>query len=164
MSVCIIYASKYGSAKKVAGLISEKLGGCDIFNIAEDSFDLSKYNFVIIGSDIRMGTVDKLITKLLFRFIKPLSERKCAYFLTCIFPENGDGYFKRNIPSQLLSEAVAVAKRIFTRRFRSTPTKYRILLINRSRNFKLRLLLPLRNLYFPLFSFCKAECLEVNNS
>lgn len=30
MSVCIIYASKYGSAKKVAGLISEKLGGCDI--------------------------------------------------------------------------------------------------------------------------------------
>ena len=109
MSVCIIYASKYGSAKKVAGLISEKLGGCDIFNIAEDSFDLSKYNFVIIGSDIRMGTVDKLITKLLFRFIKPLSERKCAYFLTCIFPENGDGYFKRNIPSQLLSEAVAVA-------------------------------------------------------
>ncbi len=54
MSVCIIYASKYGSAKKVAGLIAEKLGGCDIFNIAEDSFDLSKYNFVIIGSDIRM--------------------------------------------------------------------------------------------------------------
>lgn len=30
-------------------------------------------------------------------------------FLTCIFPENGDGYFKRNIPSQLLSESVAVA-------------------------------------------------------
>ena len=49
MAVCIIYASKYGSAKKVAGLIAEKLGGCDIFNIAEDSFDLSKYNFVIIG-------------------------------------------------------------------------------------------------------------------
>ncbi len=109
MAVCIIYASKYGSAKKVAGLISEKLGGCDVFNIAEDRFDLSKYDFVIIGSDIRMGTVDKLITKLLFRFIKPLSERKCAYFITCVFPENGDGYFNRNIPPQLLSEAAATA-------------------------------------------------------
>ncbi len=109
MAVCIIYASKYGSAKKVAELIAEKLGGCDVFNIAEDRFDLSKYDFVIIGSDIRMGTVDKLITKLLFRFIKPLSERKCAYFLTCVFPENGDGYFNRNIPPQLLSEAAATA-------------------------------------------------------
>ena len=53
MAVCIIYASKYGSAKKVAELIAEKLGGCDVFNIAEDRFDLSKYDFVIIGSDIR---------------------------------------------------------------------------------------------------------------
>lgn len=109
MNPCIIYATKNGSTKKAAEKISQKLGGCDIFNIAEDKFDLSKYDMVIIGSNIRMGTVNKLITKLLLEFIKPLTEMHCAYFLCCAFSENGDGYFERNIPSQLLKKAVAVS-------------------------------------------------------
>lgn len=107
MEPCIIYATKNGTTKKTAEIISEKLGGCDIFNIDKDKLDLSKYDTVIIGSNIRMGTVDKKISKLMLQFIKPLTKLKRAFFLCCAFDENGSGYLERNIPPQLLEGALA---------------------------------------------------------
>lgn len=107
MTQCIIYATKNGTAQKAAEMISQKLGGCDIFNIDKDKFDLSKYDMIIIGSNIRMGTVDKKISKLLLQFIKPISEMRRAFFLCCAFPENESGYLERNIPPQLLDGSVA---------------------------------------------------------
>lgn len=107
MTPCIIYATKNGTTKKAAEIISEKLGNCDIFNIENDKFDLSKYDTVIIGSNIRMGTVNKKISMLMLQFIKPLSELKRAFFLCCAFTENENGYIERNIPPQLLNGAAA---------------------------------------------------------
>lgn len=107
MIPCIIYATKNGATKKIAEMISEKLGGCDIFNIENDTFDLSKYDTVIIGSNIRMGTVNKNISRLMLQFIKPLTQLERAFFLSCAFIENEAGYFERNVPPQLLKGSVA---------------------------------------------------------
>lgn len=109
MTPCIIYATKNGATEKAAKAIAERLDGCDTYNIATQQFDLSAYDTVIIGSNIRMGTVDKKIRRLLLEFIKPLHERRLAFFFCCAFAENEKLYTEQNIPPQLLEKAVAVS-------------------------------------------------------
>lgn len=109
MSVLLIYATHNGSTEKAAKRIAEKIGDCDVKNIAKDAFDLSSYTRVIIGSNIRMGTVDRKIRRLLLAEIGTLMEKDFGIFFCCGFPENEQTYFQNNVPSQLLGKAKATA-------------------------------------------------------
>ncbi len=109
MNVLLLYATHNGSTEKAAKRIAEKLGNCDVKNIAEDAFDLSEYTQVIIGSNIRMGTVDRKIRKLLLTEIGTLLEKELGIFFCCGFSENEETYFNNNVPPQLLSRLRAAA-------------------------------------------------------
>lgn len=109
MSTAIIYATKTGTAEKAAELLSRELGGCDVINISQQSFDLSKYDTVIIGSYIRMGTVDRSISKFMLGFIKHLIGVRTAFFICNCFVQNAEDYIEHNVPPQLLETMVTTA-------------------------------------------------------
>lgn len=109
MNTLVLYATRNGSTEKAAKRIAEKLGNCDVKNVAKDTFDLSEHTRVVIGSNIRMGTVDRKIRRLLLTQIGTLIEKDLGLFVCCGFPENEETYFKNNVPPQLLHVAKATA-------------------------------------------------------
>ncbi len=109
MSTVIVYATKTQTTEAAAQMLSRELGGCDVIDINKQSFDLSKYDTVIIGSYIRMGTVDRSISKFMLAFIKRLVEIKTAFFICNCFENNAEDYIQHNVPPQLLKTMVSTA-------------------------------------------------------
>lgn len=109
MKTLIVYATKNGTTEKVAKILAKKLGGADVKNIAQDTFDLTAYDRVLVGSNIRMGTVDRKIRAFLLAKIGILLEKELGLFLCCCFPKQEQTYFRNNVPSQLLEHAKAAS-------------------------------------------------------
>lgn len=109
MKTLIIYATQYGSTKRAAERIAAILGDCDVKNIAKEPFDLSIYDRVLVGSNIRMGTVDRKIRRLLLAQIGTLLQKELGLFLCCAFYGQADAYLQSNVPAQLLAHAKATA-------------------------------------------------------
>lgn len=109
MKTLIVYATRNGSTAKAAALIASKLGGCDVKDIAKERFDLSLYDRVLVGSNIRMGTVDRKIRGLLLSQIGTMLQKELGLFFCCAFYENAELYFQNNVPAQLLEHAKAMA-------------------------------------------------------
>lgn len=109
MKTLIVYATKNGATEKAAKILGEKLGGADLKNIACDTVDLAPYDRVLVGSNIRMGTIDRKIRAFLLSQIGTLLEKELGLFLCCCFPKQEQAYFTNNVPSQLLEHAKAAA-------------------------------------------------------
>ncbi|MDO4153854.1 MAG: flavodoxin domain-containing protein [Clostridia bacterium] len=109
MKTLIVYATKNGTTEKAAKILGEKLGGADLKNIACDNFDLAAYDRVLVGSNVRMGTVDRKIRAFLLSQIGILLQKELGLFLCCCFPKQEQAYFESNVPSQLLEHAKATA-------------------------------------------------------
>lgn len=109
MKTLIVYATKNGATEKAAQILGEKLGGVDVKNIARDAFDLAAYDRVLVGSNIRMGTVDRKIRAFLLSQIGILLEKELGLFLCCCFPKQEQAYFESNVPAQLRRHAKAAA-------------------------------------------------------
>lgn len=109
MKTLIVYATKNGVTEKAAKILGEKLGGADLKNIARDTFDLADYDRVLVGSNVRMGTIDRKIRTFLRSQIGILLQKELGLFLCCCFPKQEQAYFESNVPSQLLNHAKAAA-------------------------------------------------------
>lgn len=109
MKTLIVYATKNGTTKKAAEILAERLGGADVKNIACDTFSLADYDRVLVGSNIRMGTVDRKIRAFLLSQIAILLQKELGLFLCCCFPKQEKAYFESNVPAQLLTHAKAAA-------------------------------------------------------
>lgn len=83
MKTLIVYATKNGTTKKAAEILAERLGGADVKNIACDTFSLADYDRVLVGSNIRMGTVDRKIRAFLLSQIAILLQKELGLFLCC---------------------------------------------------------------------------------
>lgn len=58
--IAVIYKTKYGSTKRYAEWIAEKLGA-DIFEISKFNFsEIDKYNAVFFGSSVNAGRIKKI--------------------------------------------------------------------------------------------------------
>lgn len=109
MKTVIVYATRNGATEKAAHMLAEKLGGADVKNIATDSIDLANYDRALVGSNIRMGTIDRKIRAFLLSQIGILLQKELGLFLCCCFPKQEAMYFKNTVPSQLLAHAKAAA-------------------------------------------------------
>lgn len=107
MKTAIVYATKYGSTKKAAEIIAEKLSNCTLIDIhaLPESFD--EYDCVILGSYVHMGVLQRDIRAFTLGQIRMLLQKKLGIFVCCAFPENAKTYFNNNIPPQLLKHASA---------------------------------------------------------
>lgn len=111
MKVLIIYATKYGTSEKCAKLLKDKLDGeVELINISKNiEIDLSKYDKVIIGGPIYMGTMQNKITEFCNMNMKLLKSKKIALFACSMFGgEKGDENMKKGFPSELKEVAVSI--------------------------------------------------------
>ncbi len=85
MRVQVIYYSKYGSTREIAGSIGRKLGTdlvCDVRELKEVSGDL-----LIIGSAIYSEEPHKDIVRLLAERAGRLEDKQVALFVVCLAKE-----------------------------------------------------------------------------
>ena len=102
MKTLIIYATKYGSTKHCASLLSDKLPGETEIKQINASVNLSQYDRIIIGSPIRMGQVNKKIRNFCQKNKILLLTKDVSLFLCCGFIENAQNYFDTNFDRALL--------------------------------------------------------------
>ncbi|EQG76814.1 flavodoxin domain protein [Clostridioides difficile DA00165] len=110
MNTIIIYSSKYGCTKDCANILKNKLSDnvtiVDINN-NNNKIELSKFDKIIIGSSIYVGSVSK-IQVLCNDNVELLNKKQVGIFLCCGFSEQADKYLKSNFPSSLLESANAI--------------------------------------------------------
>lgn len=67
--------------------------------------DISEYDFVAVGSCIRMGKLHKRAASFIDKFGPALKKTSAGYFICCGFTDSGDEYLYKNIPAELLDSA-----------------------------------------------------------
>lgn len=110
MNTIIIYSSKYGCTKDCANILKNKLSdSVTIVDINDNNtkIELSKFDTIIIGSSIYVGSISKKIRVLCNDNIELLNKKRIGIFLCCGFSEQADKYLKSNFPSSLLENANA---------------------------------------------------------
>lgn len=105
MKTCVIYASKTEATKKCAYKIQKALH-CDIFDLDVEDINPENYDFIVIGSPIRMGMIHKNVKKWVHNNLSVLLRKKTALFVCCGFEENKVKYFQENFPKELVSAAL----------------------------------------------------------
>ena len=65
MKTLIIYATKTGITEECAKTINKKIEDSTLINIQKEKVDIKEYDFIIVGSPIRMGMIDKKIKSFL---------------------------------------------------------------------------------------------------
>ena len=82
MKTAVIYASKTGTVKKMAGYIAEKISA-DLYNVKEGVTDIGQYERVVLGSGVYAGKLSKHMVK--FIESNDLASKKVELFVCCRF-------------------------------------------------------------------------------
>ena len=106
MQILIAYAGKTGTTKKCAEILCQKLDNVTIVNLDMQDVDVTKYDFVIIGSSIRIGMIHSKIKKFINKNAEILKTKNTAYYICCGFNNNYKEYFEKNISKELLTSAI----------------------------------------------------------
>lgn len=87
MKTAIVYATKYGSTKKAAEIIAEKLSNCTLIDIhaLPESFD--EYDCVILGSYVHMGVLQRDIRAFALGQIRLLLQKSWRFSSAAHFPK-----------------------------------------------------------------------------
>lgn len=83
MKTVIIYATKYGSAKKAAEKLKNKLSGDPLLiNIDQDAVPpLAPFDTVVLGSSIYFGKINKQLTQYISRHESELLTKRLGLFI-----------------------------------------------------------------------------------
>ncbi|MDP2814884.1 MAG: flavodoxin domain-containing protein [Erysipelotrichaceae bacterium] len=108
MSTAIIYASTYGSTKRVAETIQKSIPGSSVFDVKKDKLDLSSFDTVILGSSIYIGQIDKQMKNFLKTNGETLKGKKRGIYLCCGFEENLQTYLDANFDKELVERVVVM--------------------------------------------------------
>jgi len=86
MGTLIVYMSKHGCAEKAARIIAEALGGdVTVVDLAsKDPIDLSRYETVIIGGSIYLGSLQKGLRKFCEKNLSTLLTKRIGLFICCM--------------------------------------------------------------------------------
>ena len=109
MNTLIVYGTKHGCTEKCARLLAKRLKGkVDLCNLKESAPDLSKYERVIIGSPVYMGSIRREVKEFTARNLKELQKKKIGLFICCM--RGGDlalSQLSAAFPPELFGAAVA---------------------------------------------------------
>lgn len=112
MNTIIIYSSKYGCTSDCANILKSRLpNNVTIVDIKDKNskIELSKFDTIIIGSSIYVGSVSKEIRTFCNDNIELLNKKKVGIFICCAFSEQMDKYLSSNFPSSLLKSAKSIS-------------------------------------------------------
>lgn len=110
MGTLIVYMSKHGCAEKAARIIAEVLGGdAAVVDLASKApVDLSRYDTVIIGGSIYLGSLQKGLRKFCDKNLTQLLTKRIGLFICCM--NQGDAarqHYEAVFDERLRSRAVA---------------------------------------------------------
>lgn len=106
--VAVVYSSKSGTTKICAEYIAAKIVGSQLFNLNDESPDISNYDTVLIGSGIRMAKLYKPVKKFLTKNAQILKDKKAILFLSNFYPETVDKTLQKNVPQDLLDKLTVI--------------------------------------------------------
>ena len=104
MNVLILYASHAGATRSCADILEEKLLRHNSVTKVEVGSPLPSpdgFDAVVIGSPIRMGSMDKRLKKYIVQHISLLSSIPTCVFFCCGYPRQFDEYVDTQIPKEL---------------------------------------------------------------
>lgn len=109
MNTLIIYATKHGSAKKCAEILSGKLNGkVDLCNIKEGVVpELAQYEKIVIGGAIYAGTVQRELSEFCTKNQETLREKKLGFYICCMNAKEAEKQLNNVFPAELLKSASA---------------------------------------------------------
>lgn len=110
MKTLIIYSTKTGTTKKCAALLAANIGAdsCDLFEISDDIPEISGYECVVIGSNVRMGVIDKKISAYLEKHKSELFETKFGIFLCCCLADKVSDAITKNLSDEFMDHAAII--------------------------------------------------------
>jgi len=112
MNTLIIYMSNYGTTSKVAEKISDLLGynRSKTINLStDDAPDLSSYDTIIIGGSVRLGKIQKEMTRFCIDNLDELMNKKVGLFMCCMDEEHQQEEFEASYPAELIQHAQATS-------------------------------------------------------
>lgn len=106
MKTAIIYASTYGSTKKIAQSLNDQIPDSQLFDVKKAKVDFSLFDAVILGSSIYVGQIDKHMKNFVSRYKNELLTKKRGIYFCCAFEENVHDYVTANYSSELADGSV----------------------------------------------------------
>lgn len=106
MNILIAYVGQSGTTERCAGILAQKLKNVTIVNLFQEFPNVTKYDCVIIGSNVKFGRLHKKARSFISKYKNELLNRNVAYYLCCGFAENYQKYFEESISKDLLNKAV----------------------------------------------------------
>ncbi|HZJ77950.1 MAG TPA: flavodoxin domain-containing protein [Clostridia bacterium] len=106
MKILIAYAGKTGTTQKCAMELKEKLPEAVVVDLKNDACSVDDYDFIIIGSGIRMGAIHKSVKKFISKNYEKLRKKKLAFFVCNGFMDKTENVLKDNIPFELLQNSI----------------------------------------------------------
>lgn len=103
MKTLILYTSKYGFTKECISYLRDKLTG-DVNIQALDSnnqVELSGYDWIIMGSSVYMGKINKKMKIFSEKNTDKLIESNIALFVSCTTPEEVDKYLSEGFSTKV---------------------------------------------------------------
>jgi menaquinone-dependent protoporphyrinogen oxidase len=106
MEIIIVYAGNTGSTEKVAGMLNQRLKNVRVVNLLHEEPDISEYDVVVIGSNVRFGRLQKKVKNFITKNESVILEKKVAYYICCGFSDKYKEHFENNVPKELLNSAI----------------------------------------------------------
>lgn len=113
MSTAIVYASKYGTTKKVASMIQDKLEYPDtvLYNLNNNpNPDISSFNMIVIGGSIHGGIIQKEVLSFLELNKELILSKILGLFICCMFEDVAEKEFIDVYPKVFRQHAIAKAQ------------------------------------------------------
>lgn len=106
MKTAILYASDFGTTKKCAENLQNKLKGeCDLIDLnLKEKIDYDSYDKIILGSNIKMGRINKYARKALKN--KKINSKLQGIFIVCGYPQTAEKYFAKNFKDKYTKNVV----------------------------------------------------------
>lgn len=105
MDTLILFSSKYGSTKKCAEYLSEKIKGSVVMNLAENEPNLDCFENVFIGGAVYNGKLSPNIRKFLSANEKTLKNKNLFIWINCVTRLSYDDVISKDIPIALKASA-----------------------------------------------------------
>ncbi len=104
MRILIIYATHGGVTRTCAEMLSDKVRNhhtVTLLDVHQSLPSPSDFDAVILGSPIRMGSMNKKLKQYINQYAELLSEIPSAVFLCCGYPLQFEEYISSQIPKKL---------------------------------------------------------------
>ncbi|PKM86116.1 MAG: flavodoxin [Firmicutes bacterium HGW-Firmicutes-10] len=108
MKTAIIYASTYGSTRKVAQTLNQKIPDSTLVDIKKQSIDPANFDTIILGSSIYIGQVDKQMKNFINGYKEVLKNKRIGIYFCCGFEENLQTYLDTNFDKEMIKDAIAM--------------------------------------------------------